>query len=166
MALSIQLNKSNPTNFRIVFPILPSEISAYGTKELSLNVHGSVIPGVQIEQGQNNYQATKTNYSMGPMVFDAWNVDFIIDSELKNWRILFDWMTYINNNKDKMMEEASKYQVDASVLILDNFNNEVLRLAFIGVWPTSIGEITLSYRDDAPILESNVTFSYDYFEIK
>jgi hypothetical protein len=74
-------------------------------------------------------------------------------------------MSYINNNKDKMIERKENFGVDGSLIITDNFQNKILSLNFIDIWPMDMSEVSLSYREGEIFLESNVTFAYDYYEI-
>ena len=166
MGLSLQLNKSTPSNFKLVFPLLPAETKISAVEELVLNIHGSILPGVQLDMMDRNWQASKGRIAGGPIQFEDFTVEFIVDSEFTNWKILFNWMSLINNNKDKMMANYKDYTVDASIQILDNFNSEILRIGLVGIWPMNIGAVSLSNREGEQVLECNANFAYDYFEIK
>jgi hypothetical protein len=166
MPLNIQLNKSTPSNFRLVFPMLPNQKTLGAAEELILNIHSTVLPGISLDPGEVGWQNSKSKIAQGPLNFEEFSVDFIIDSELKNWTVLYKWLIYITNYKTKLMEHYKEFSVDSSLQILDNFNKEVLRIGFVRMWPMVIGAITLSNRDGESVLECSATFSYDYYEIK
>ena len=166
MPLNIQLNKSTPSNFRLVFPIIPNQISLGAAEELILNIHSTVLPGISLDPGEMGWVSSKTKVPQSVLNYEEFSVDFIVDSEIKNWQILYNWLIFITNYKDKPMEHYRKFSVDASLQILDNFNKEVMRVSFIRTWPSSIGSVTLSNRDGESVLECSATFSYDYYEIK
>lgn len=166
MPLNVQLNKSTPSNFRLVFPMLPNQSSIGAAEELILNIHSTILPGMALNPGEINWVNTKGKNAEGPIIFDEFNVDFIVDSELKNWKVLYNWLTYITNYTTKINEEYKDFSVDGSLQILDNFNSEVLRIGLTRMWPMAIGAITLSNRDGESVLECSATFSYDYYEIK
>lgn len=166
MPLNVQLNKSTPSNFRLVFPMLPNQSSISAAEELILNIHSTILPGMALNPGELNWQNTKAKNAEGPIIYDEFNVEFIVDSELKNWKVLYNWFTYITNFTTKINEEYKNFSVDGSLQILDNFNSEVLRISLIRMWPMAIGAITLSNRDGESVLECSATFSYDYYEIK
>jgi len=164
MPLSVEMNKSSPTNFSMVFPILPVRTALSANQEFTLNIHTTVIPGVSIEMLERRWQSTKAQ-DVGNMEFQQMNTGFIVDAQFKNWQLLFEWMTYINNNKDKMVESKQNFGVDANLLITDNFQNRILALNFVDIWPMDLSEVSLSYREGEIVLESNITFAYDYYEI-
>jgi hypothetical protein len=165
MALCDSINKSSPTNYRLVFPLLPTEITLASTKPLTLNIFSSVIPSLTLDVTDESWQGTKRKMANGPIAFGDWSVNFVVDSNFLNWQIIFNWMNYINNNYNKHMEEHKNYSVDASLDIMDNFRNSILAVNFASIWPTSLGEVTLSQRDGTTIIECTANFSYDYFKI-
>lgn len=165
MALCESINKSSPTNYRLVFPLLPTEITLATTKPLTLNIFGSVIPSLTLSELERDWQGSKSKVVGSSLLFDQWNVNFVVDANFSNWQILFNWMSYINNNYDKYMEAHASYSIDASLQIIDNFREDILNLNFVSIWPTNLGEVTLSQRDGETLIECMVNFSYDYFKI-
>jgi hypothetical protein len=71
-----------------------------------------------------------------------------------------------NNNKYQYIREHSKYIADASLLVIDNFQENVFSISFLNVWPTNLGSVSLNYREGESDLECQVTFAYDRYEIK
>lgn len=165
MALCNSINKSNPTNYKLIFPLLPAEITLAANKPLTLNIFGSVIPSLTISEFEQDWQGLKQKIAGSGLLFDQWNVSFVVDENFENWQILFNWMSYINDNYEKHMDLHKNYSVDASLQITDNFRENVLDLTFVSVWPTNLGEVTLSQRDGETLIECMVNFSYDYFKI-
>jgi len=165
MSLCNNINKASPTNYRLVFPLLPAEITLAATKPLVLNIFSSVIPSLTLSELEHDWQGLKNKVVGSPLLFDQWNVNFVVDASFQNWQILFNWMSYINDNYEKHMETHKNYSVDASLQIIDNFKQDVLSLNFVSIWPTNLGEVTLSQRDGETLIECMVNFSYDYFKI-
>lgn len=159
------IDKSSPTNYELVFPLIPTETTISANKPLVLNIFGSIIPSVSINETEIEWQSTKRKIVGSSLLFDQWNANFNIDSNFNNWKIIFNWMSYINNNYNKHMEEFQNYSVDASLRILDNFKQSILNLKFISIWPNNLSEVTLNQRDGETLIECNVNFSYDYFKI-
>ena len=166
MALATQVNKSSPTNFELVFPLIPRAAGFKDNDELTLNIFSTIIPSLTLETGIDDWMGTKRTKATGKAEWEQWNVNFLVDSEFKNWQLLFKWIMYINNSKDKFSEDYKNYTVDATLRIIDNFSNEIFKVHFISVWITMLGEISLSYREGEQLLECNATFSYDYFKIR
>lgn len=134
MPLNVQLNKSTPSNYRLVFPMLPNQTTLGASEELILNIHSTVLPGISLNPGELSWTNTKSKNAEGPLIFEEFNVDFIVDSEMKNWTVLYRWLMHITNFTTKMNEKYKEFSVDASLQILDNFNSEVLRIGFIRMW--------------------------------
>lgn len=163
--LSANVQKSNPTNFELSFPLIPGQTEINASEELILNIHGTVLPSVSIAAIETYWQNTKRQ-DVGNPEFEQMNVQFIIDSQLLNWKLLYDWMIYIANNKDKMFERKELFAVDSTLRIIDNFGSDVFGIKFIGMWPTNLQEVSFSMKEGEIQLEGGATFVYDYFEIK
>jgi hypothetical protein len=165
MALDAQVNKSSPTNFELVFPKLPTETNLAATNELSLNIFQTILPSLTLDGEEQNFQGAKRLSASGSLTYEPWNVNFIVDSSFYNWYALYKWIAYIHNGRTKYAEKPSNYAVDATLMLKDNFRNEIFRIKFIGVWITMLGEMNLSYREGEQKMECNATFNYDYFDI-
>jgi len=165
MTLSaINLNKSTPTNFELMFPLIPTETDIRATRSLTLNISDTVLPSMSLETTDLNWQGGIAHQEIGSLTFDSWMVNYTVDSKLDNWITIYKWITFINNNRDKHGRNQSDYKVDAVLTIMDNFRNEILVIDIIGAWINMLGEVTLSYRDGAKNLESNINIMYDRFE--
>jgi hypothetical protein len=160
------IDKATPTNFELVFPVLPQQITLAANNELSLNLQGVVLPSLSLNPGEVGWQDTVHKIAQGPLQFEQMQVQFIVDSKFLNWKVLFQWMTYISNNKDKMMEFHSRFAVDSALSIQDNFQKEIMRIGFVGMWPVNLQETSFSTREAEITIESSATFVYDYFELK
>ena len=161
-----QLNKASAFSFELTFPVIPSETEIKVNEELVLNVFNSIIPGISMDFNEESWQGAKSKMATGGFSFEDWNVSFIVDSNFKNWKMMYKWMMFMNNNKDRYIEEQRNYSTDATLRIMDNFQNQRFSLFFVDVWPTSIGEVSMNYREGEMNLETQVSFTYDRFEIR
>ena len=166
MALDTQLNKASPFSFELVFPLIPEQSELRAAEEFVLNIYETVIPGVTMDMVEQNWQGGKTNRATGALTFEPLNVNFMVDSEFKNWQLIFNWFMFINNNKDKYIDTQKNYATDATLRIVDNFQAQKFSLFFVDIWPTSMGEVTMNYREGEMKLETQVSFTYDRFEIR
>jgi len=160
------IDKSTPTNYRLIFPLIPTETNIGANNPFVMNIHSVIIPSVSITTEDLRWQGNKTRYGLIPMEFDPWLVSFVVDANLSNWKLLFNWMSYINNNNNKIVEEHGNYSVDCSVVVTNNYGNTILEIIFVGIWPSVLGEVSFSQREGDILLESTVNFNYDYFYIK
>jgi len=165
MSFCTVIDKATPTNFELVFPLLPQQLTLGANNELLLNIQGVVMPSMSLAPLEMNWQGTKRQVASTPLEFEQMTVQFIVDSQFKNWILLYKWMTYISNNRDKMLENYSGYAVDSSLSVHDNFQNEILRIAFTGMWPVNLQEVSFSTREAEVTIECSATFVYDYFQL-
>jgi hypothetical protein len=160
------MDKATPTNYQLIFPLIPTETTIGANNPFIMNIFSAIIPSLSMATEELRWQGNKTRHGMEPMEFDPWLVSFVVDSRLDNWKLLFKWMSYINNNYNKIAEQHHKYGVDAALVVTDNYSNHVLELRFIDIWPTTIGELSMSQREGDIVLESTINFNYDYFLIR
>lgn len=160
------MDKATPTNYQLIFPLIPTETTIGANNPFVMNIFSAILPSVSMATEELRWQGNKTRHGLTPMEFDPWLVSFVVDSELENWKLLFKWMSFINNNNDKIAEEHHRYGVDCSMVITDNYANSVLEVIFIDIWPSTIGEVSFSQREGDITLESTVNFYYDYFYVR
>ena len=165
MATSVVINRATPVSYRLTIPLLPTETSLAATRELILDVYGVVIPTATLDSTSERWQEAQMQMASGSITFDAWGFSYIVDSEFKNWQVLFRWLTFINNNINLSVKKPQAYSVDCSLSIIDNFNKEILRMLFKNAWLQSLGEVSMSQREGESILESSCVLYYDRYEI-
>jgi len=163
---NLNIDKGTPTNYQLIFPLVPSESSIGANNPFIMNIFSAVLPSVSIAQDELRWQGNKTRRGTIPMEFDPWMVNFVVDSKLANWKLLYNWMNFINNNNDKIADYHNVYSVDCSLVVTDNYRNSILEIIFISVWPGMLGEVSFSQREGDVILESQVNFNYDYFYVR
>ena len=109
--------------------------------------------------------------------FSELHVQFLIDSEMKNYQAIFDWMNglgfpvdhkqytdYIDSDTNHFSELAKSYS-DGTLTILTGQNLPVKQLQFIDLYPTSLGSLTFqSTNTDVQYLIGNATFKYTYYK--
>lgn len=161
----MRTNRSTPTNFQIVFPKLPISSSVGDSKELSLNIFGAVVPGVSVEPIEGQWQGMTTEIG-GSTIFEDWTVSFVVDHELYNWHLLYKWLMAICNKKDNPTGNIQEYKIDAYTKVVNNFNQTILRVKYIDVWPKGLGAINFSYREGQSLLESDLTLSIMRYEVE
>jgi hypothetical protein len=131
-----------------------------------MNIHSAVVPAITMGSEELFWQGNKTRSGLIPIEYDPWLVTFTIDSLLYNWKLIFNWMSYINNNNDKISEYHNNYSVDCSLVVTNNYGYSILEIIFVSVWPSTLGEVSFSQREGDILLDSTVSFVYDYFYVK
>ena len=169
MTITTEVNKASPDSFELIFPMIPrgeSSDDLTTNEELILNIHSTVIPGISLDPTEESWQGSRTQTATGKMNYDQWSFQFMVDEQFNNWKLLFQWMKYINNSKTRYARNENLYKIDSSLRILDNFKEEIMRLRFISVWPVSLGEVSMSFRDAEISLECSATLIYDRIELE
>jgi hypothetical protein len=159
------IDKATPTNFQLIFPKLPTEETISANNPFVMNIFSAVIPSLSMAEEELRWQSNKTKHALVPLEYDSWLVSYVVDSNLANWKLLYDWMSFINNNNDKIADLHSVYGVDASLVTTTNYRVPVLELRFIDIWPSTLGEVSFSTREGDVQLESTINFTYDYFKV-
>ena len=106
---------------------------------------------------------TKLDYSL-------LDIEFIVDEELQTWKNLYNWFTSIADpngfEKRTYKEELqrSEHFSDATLTILSNLNNPVLRINFNNLFPVSMGDINFDTRLSADnLITVAATFRYESY---
>ena len=162
----VNLNKSNATNYQLIFPMLPVEEYYEKSKQFTLNIFGTVVPSLTLDVDPRNWQGGKAFTDTGELTYGPWNVEFTIDSEFRNWKVLYNWIMRVNNNEDDYGEVRGKeLTIDATLLVMNNYRNPSLKIRFHDIWPYELGDVSFSKRDTEDDLICNATFMYDKYEI-
>lgn len=112
------------------------------------------------------------------LIFEALNLTFLIDEEMKNYNGLFNWMValspdidnsqYKNFIVDETKEFAftdSEFKSDATLQILDSHNSPIRTVRFVDAFPTSLQTSTVfsSTNADVVYLVGIATFAYTLY---
>lgn len=159
------LNLGSGNNFQLYFPVLPFSSTIQDSKDLSIHVYGSIIPGVNFDSTPHSWQGWDMKRLDSNLIFQDLTIEFSVTEDFRNWLVLFEWMTNINNNKDIASKGVNTYTTDANLIVYDNFGKSIFKLKYINIVPYDLSAVTLSYRDAEMYLESTCTFAYDRFEL-
>lgn len=120
----------------------------------------AMLPGVEMDSPFNgtphrNYQITGSKLTFEPMI-----VTFLVDEDMANYLELYRWMNIMIRTDD---EEANKS--DGSLFIMNGQMNKKLVARFVGLFPTSLTELSFGTNDSDNITTvATVTFNYAYFD--
>ena len=135
------------------------------------------IPGVSVGQAPINFPSV-TVYSPGNQItYNNLNVNFLVDETVVSWQNLHDWFrsfaspdgTDERNLKTALQNEyktqQKKQYSDATLTVLNNLNNPVIRVQFTNVFPVSLSDINFDTRMSADdMITADATFVYDEFK--
>jgi len=134
-----------------------------------------------------NTRFTSMPFMGDTLEFSPLEISFMVQEDLQNWREIHDWMTGIGfpKNTEQFKDAIAEGQElknttnrgvnvnpnvlasDATLTILTNKNNPVIRVNFKNMYPTSLSGLSFNTQDtDATALTAQVTMSYDLYEIE
>jgi len=157
------MNKALPSSFKLVFPVLPESEDLAEQNKFNIHLTETVLPSLTINPVKVSYKGTDTFSDGGGVNFGKWNTKIFIDEKWENYSLIYDWMESIHNGIDFFGRKDFAYQINANLIILDNYEEPTLEFVFGNIWPTTLGEVKLSYQEDKRYLLTDITFAYDYF---
>lgn len=133
------------------------------------------IPGISIGQVMLNTPSGDV-YSPGNKIsYNQLNIDFTVDEKLDSWQQLHAWFRSIASpesfdERKRLTSQQNQYHnnklnqySDATLTVLNNLNNPVLRVKFTNVFPVSLSDINFDTKMTADdIIYSTATFVFDY----
>ena len=135
------------------------------------------IPGVSVGQAPINFPSLDVYSPGNKITYNNLNINFMVDEGMVGWQNLHDWFrsfaspdgTDERNLKTALQNQytkTSKRQYsDATLTVLNNLNNPVIRVQFINVFPVSLSDITFDTRMTADdIITADAMFVYDQFK--
>ena len=133
-------------------------------EELAFLCKATTIPAMTLGTVDIKFRGRSIKIA-GDRTFADWSVTVINDTNFKVRNAFERWQNGINNMSDNEgLTNPADYQVDAFVDQLDRNGNTVKSYTLRSLFPTTIGEIALSYDTVDAIEEFSVTFAYQFFE--
>ena len=137
------------------------------------------IPGVSVGQAPINFPSV-TVYSPGNQItYNNFNMTFLVNEDVQSWIDLHDWFrsfaspdgtnernlkSALQNQYNNMSSEKQQYS-DATLTILNNLNNPIVRVEFTNMFPVSLSDIIFDTKQSADdIITADATFVYDQFK--
>ena len=161
-------NLLQPTKFLLTFDRIPA--AQYFCQSAN-------VPGVNLGQAPINTPFVDINSPGNKITYNPFSIRFTVDEKLEGWRQLHDWYRAIaspegfaeRNRLSSMQSDrksGSKAFTDATLTILSNLNNPVLRIQFINMFPITLSDIVFDTTQSADdIMTADAVFMFDYFNI-
>jgi hypothetical protein len=172
------LDFASPSQFR--FSLLKIPTVEYFATQVN-------IPGISFSGDAAINTRFKSVAFMGDTLdFSDLEVTFLVGETLQNYREIHDWMTGIAFPKNTQQfadavsnsestrpaggsgrANPSRLMSDATLTILSNKNNPILRANFTNCYPTSLSGLNYNTQQtDTEQLTATVTFKYDIYEFE
>jgi hypothetical protein len=145
--------------------------------ELSFFCQQVTLPSLSIGAPEQMTPFSTTPIPGEMATFDQLQVQFLVDSEMKNYKAIHNWLIalsfpenhkqYTNfvNGDDVMYSELAKNFSDGTLSMLNGTNNIAATVQFIDLFPLSLEGLTFqSTNTDVQYLVGNATFRYTYYK--
>lgn len=154
---------ARPTHFFVqIFPPFSSE----NTKRIQFACQSASLPAFIQEYVEVPYFGRRVKYP-GDRVFQDWQVDIVNDADFAIRAIMERWHNELNALiSNKMSEDLwpTRGKTTAEVTQLNGIGDPIRAYRFVGLFPTQISQIDLSYAATNQIESFVVNFAYDYYE--
>ncbi len=153
--------RSNQFRCILTFPAVANPGAAGTVAEFLCKA--ATVPSMDVEPIQIMYRGRPVNFA-GERIFSPWSISLYNDNDFVLRSAFENWVTAISSPGSTTGAVApNTYQVQLGVQQLDRNDQVIAEYSLIDAFPTSVGELQLSWDSNNVIQEYNVTFSYNYF---
>ena len=143
---------------------------------LQFSVFGSIVPDIRVPSASVRYGGqtfAQTSHSREP--YPPLTVNFTVDNQFNNYWVIYTWLNLLNNEKTGIFDQNGllpevkthpnnskplyDYKTNISIFALDEYNNRTVEFIYTDAFPTNLGGIDYSYRNEGEI-ETNFSFEY------
>lgn len=150
-------NFLNPSSF-----VLTLDSQAYSGAEFTIQT--MVLPDVTVEGAILNYQQIDVGRAGDKMAFGQFEISYLIDEDLLNYKEIFDWMKSNVETKHSTSTSSDHYR-DMTLTVMNSANNVTKQIKFVDAYPTSISSLPFDITTtDVEYLTAVVTFQYSYYQ--
>ena len=146
---------ARPNLFAVEIPFLGRN---FEFKCKAASMPSGIVPEVLV-----SYQNRKIKIA-GDREFDAWTITVYNEEGQNTRQQVLDWMSLAaGQGREITGEQPEDYKKIATVKRFNRKGDEVYKQQLNGVFPTSVGEVTLDWEDNNSVEMFEITLAYDYF---
>jgi hypothetical protein len=135
------------------------------------------LPGITLGSPDQSNPFINAPIAGEILTFDQLQVQFLIDSEMLNYKSIYNWMialgfpdnyeqykSYIANDNNNYSELAKNYS-DGTLQILTGMNTTAATVSFTDLFPINIGSLVFqATNSDVQYLVGDATFRYTSYK--
>jgi len=153
-----------------VFIGFPTTLGA-GTdvvQKISFTCKAASIQAATLGQAVVPYKGREIKIQ-GDRTFEDWNITIILDNDFKGRDLFETWVASIIGNTTNVAKSVNEVNPlntfgQAQVHMLDRADNIIKRYQLTGLFPVSVGDITIGYDQNNQVIEQQVTFAVNEVE--
>jgi hypothetical protein len=133
----------------------------YRLPHVTYHLQSTLLPSIQIDQPMQVSSRRDIPLPGSKLNFDPYNIDFIVDDDLKNYNELLKWMVDMATSDTR---EISTLFSDAVLHILNADGTPKTRFKFFNCYPNMISELPFNSttQESSPIIATSL-FNYSHF---
>ena len=159
----LQLGGARPSLFEVRFT---NPINSGADQKVPFMCKAAAIPAAEMTPVLASYFGRPLKFA-GNRTFADWTVTIINDEDFAIRKTLEIWNESLNgfedNLRDQQLGSPNSYKADAEVIHYGKRGDIIRVYKLIGLFPTTVDSIALSWDDADTIEEYTVTFAYDYW---
>jgi len=172
MAFNLQEFKSRgltyhgarPTLFSIEINDVPSGTDlGGGMDKIKFMCRASNLPPAIVDSVPVGYFGRDIKVS-GDATYPDWNVSVINDEDFAVRDLMERWSRYMNSPVENLRQDIN-YKMSAVITQYGKDGNELRSYEMVGIFPTNVGTIELSWDNKNQIETFDVTFAYDWWDL-
>jgi hypothetical protein len=141
--------------------------SSLDQERASFLIKGAALPASIIGTIEVPFRGRKLKIA-GDRTFESWTITVINDNNMAIRTAFENWMNLINAHNANISAytgSASLGYLDTNMIVeqLDRAENALKTYSFVGIYPTNISQIELSYDTTDTIEEFTVELNYQYW---
>ena len=147
---------------------IQNPVNATGDLKTPFMVKAAQLPGSTLGMIEVPYFGRKVKIA-GDRTFEEWTVTVINDEDFLIRNAMEEWMASINSHEGNIRNLANasplQYKSQAQITQFSKTGAPLREYSFIGLFPTNIAPIEMSWESVDAIEEFTVTFQYDYWTV-
>jgi len=149
-------NFLNPSSF-----VLTLDSRSYSGAEFTIQT--MVLPDVSVEGASLPYQQIDVGRAGDKMRFGTFEISYLIDEDLLNYKEIFDWMK-ANVETVHSVSTSSDHYRDLTLTVMNSANNVTKQIKFVDAYPTSLSSLPFDITTtDVEYLTAIASFQYSYY---
>ena len=151
----------------------PSGGTSGGLSDVQMLCSVSALPGLSVTPIERHYYGRITKIP-GDMVFADLTTTILNDEDFKARSQIEKWMAFMNSHETNERSFSAGMGTEGGTAYLRQYSKtadtsseeieNIHKVKFVDCFPTTLGEITLSYDSVSEIQQYDVTWAYQYYE--
>jgi len=133
-------------------------------RNFAFRCKASSLPSTTIAPIEVPYMGRKVKIP-GDREYEAWVATVLLDEDYDLHSKLYDWFQKINHTTNNVSSgNLESIKEDAIITTIKRDGSDGISYKLVGMWPSSVPAVELSWDGGSEPVELEITFEIDYFE--